>query len=101
MRKKTAAGAAAAAEKKTARKGKRPLTPGLSLGSGSGSPVSAGKLRVKQVRSGIGHADTYRRTLRALGLRHYQHEVVLADTPGARGMLRKVWHLVRVEPAGA
>jgi large subunit ribosomal protein L30 len=54
------------------------------------------RLRVKQIRSGIGHAETYRRTLAALGLRHHQHEVVIADTPGARGMLFKVRHLVQV-----
>jgi large subunit ribosomal protein L30 len=53
-------------------------------------------LRVKQVKSGIGHAETYRRTLRALGLRHHQHEIAVADTPSVRGMLFKVRHLVRV-----
>jgi len=60
------------------------------------APAGQGKLRVKQVRSGIGHAATYRRTLAALGLRYHQHEVVLADTPSARGMLFKVSHLVQV-----
>lgn len=54
------------------------------------------RLRVKQTRSGSGHAETYRRTLRALGLRHHQHEIVVSDTPSVRGMLRKVRHLVRV-----
>lgn len=54
------------------------------------------RLRVKQVRSDIGHADTYRRTLRALGIRHHQQEIVVRDTPGTRGMLHKVRHLVRV-----
>lgn len=58
-------------------------------------------LRVKQVRSGIGHAATYRRTLRALGLKHHQDEVVVADTPAMRGMLHKVRHLVRVTPEEA
>lgn len=53
-------------------------------------------LRVKQVRSGIGHAATYRRTLRALGLRHHQHEIAVHDTPSVRGMLHKVRHLVQV-----
>jgi large subunit ribosomal protein L30 len=53
-------------------------------------------LRVKQMKSGIGHAETYRRTLRALGLRHHQHEIVVNDTPSVRGMLHKVRHLVRV-----
>jgi large subunit ribosomal protein L30 len=54
------------------------------------------RLRVRQVRSGIGHAETYRRTLEALGLHHHQHEVVVADTPSMRGMLHKVRHLVQV-----
>lgn len=63
------------------------------------TPASA-TLRVKQVRSGIGHAETYRLTLRALGLRHHQHEVSVLDSPSIRGMLRKVWHLVAVRPEG-
>lgn len=62
---------------------------------GSGAAGQKG-LRVKQVKSGIGHAETYRRTLRALGLRHHQHEIIVNDTPSARGMLHKVRHLVRV-----
>jgi len=62
--------------------------------------ASAQRLRIKQVRSGLGHAETYRRTLAALGLRH-QREVVLPDTPSIRGMLHKVHHLVRVTPEEA
>jgi large subunit ribosomal protein L30 len=58
--------------------------------------ASAAKLRVKQVRSGIGRAGTYRRTLRALGLKHHQDEVVVKDNASIRGMLHKVKHLVRV-----
>jgi large subunit ribosomal protein L30 len=58
--------------------------------------AKGGRLRVKQVKSGIGHAETYRRTLRALGLRHHQQEIVVHDTPSVRGMLHKVRHLVRV-----
>ena len=57
------------------------------------------KLRVKQVRSGIGHAQTYRRTLESLGLRHHQQSIVVNDTPSVRGMLIKVRHLVQVTPA--
>jgi len=55
-------------------------------------------LRVKQIRSGIGHAETMRRTLAAIGLRHHQHEIVVQDTPSIRGMLYKVRHLVEVTP---
>lgn len=58
--------------------------------------VSGARLRVRQVRSGIGHAATYRQTLEALGLRHHQDEVVIVDNPSMRGMVRKVRHLVRV-----
>lgn len=58
-------------------------------------------LRVRQVRSGIGHAATFRRTLRALGLRHHQDQVVVKDDPSIRGMLRKVHHLVEVVPVEA
>jgi large subunit ribosomal protein L30 len=57
-----------------------------------------GGLRVKQIRSGIGHADTMRRTLAALGLRHHQQVVVLPDNPSIRGMIYKVRHLVEVSP---
>jgi large subunit ribosomal protein L30 len=56
------------------------------------------QLKVKQVRSEIGHADTYRRTLAALGLKHYQDVVVVSDNPSMRGMLFKIRHLVEVTP---
>jgi len=59
---------------------------------------TAAKLAVKQVRSGIGHAETFRRTLRSLGLRHHQARVVVDDTPSIQGMLYKVRHLVEVTP---
>jgi len=59
--------------------------------------VAEGKLRIKQVRSGTGQAESQRRTLKALGLHHHQDEVVQEDSPGIRGMLRKVEHLVEVE----
>lgn len=59
----------------------------------------AGTLAVKQIRSAIGHPETMRRTLRALGLRHHQQVVRLANTASTRGMLYKVRHLVEVTPA--
>jgi large subunit ribosomal protein L30 len=62
--------------------------------------VQAKGLRVTQIRSAIGHSETMRRTLRALGLRHHQQSVVLKDDPSVRGMLYKVRHLVDVAPAG-
>ncbi len=64
------------------------------------APKAAGKgrLRIKQVRSGIGHPATHRATLRSIGLKHHQDVVVLADSPSLRGMLAQVRHLVEVTP---
>ena len=56
----------------------------------------APRIRVRQIRSGIGHADTMRRTLRALGLQHHQMAVELPNNASIRGMLEKVRHLVEV-----
>lgn len=57
------------------------------------------QLRVTQVRSGIGRNEKQRRTLEALGLRRVGHQVECPDRAEIRGMLAKVSHLVRVEPA--
>jgi large subunit ribosomal protein L30 len=56
-------------------------------------------LEVKQIRSTIGHPETMRRTLEALGLHRHQQTVRLANTASARGMLFKVRHLIEVRPA--
>jgi large subunit ribosomal protein L30 len=58
----------------------------------------AGRLKITLVKSPIGYAWDQRDTVRALGLRRMWHSVVKADTPDIRGMIRKVQHLVRVEP---
>ncbi|MGF1467419.1 MAG: 50S ribosomal protein L30 [Sandaracinaceae bacterium] len=55
------------------------------------------KLKVVQLRSGIGRPDTQRRTLAGLGLRGPHSEVVVDNTPSFRGMIKKVIHLVAVE----
>ena len=58
------------------------------------------RLKVKQVRSGIGRPALHRRTLVAIGLHHHQDVVEVTDTPQMRGMLFQVGHLVEVTPAG-
>jgi large subunit ribosomal protein L30 len=58
---------------------------------------AATTLEVTQIRSAIGHADTMRRTLEALGLRHHQQTVQLPNNASVRGMLFKVRHLVDVK----
>jgi large subunit ribosomal protein L30 len=55
------------------------------------------KVRVTQVRSGIGQTQKHRGTLRALGLGKIGKTVEHDDSPVLAGMLRKVRHLVEVE----
>ena len=57
------------------------------------------KLKVTQVKSGIGRSTSQNKTLEGLGLRGPHRSKVLDDTPAVRGMIRKVSHLVIVEPA--
>jgi large subunit ribosomal protein L30 len=59
-------------------------------------PATNGKVRIKQVRSGIGHPARIRATLEAIGLRHHQAVVVKQDSPGLRGQIKRVRHLVQV-----
>jgi len=56
----------------------------------------AGKVKIKQIRSGIGHTARMRATLRAIGLKHHQDVVIQEVTPGLRGQLKQVRHLVEV-----
>ena len=55
------------------------------------------RLKVKQVRSGIGGTSNQRNTLRSLGLKRIGDEAVKEDRPEIRGMLATVPHLVSVE----
>lgn len=55
------------------------------------------KLRIKQVRSKIGHPIDQKRTLEALGLRRINHTREVVATPQVLGMIDKVKHLVTVE----
>jgi large subunit ribosomal protein L30 len=55
------------------------------------------RLKVTQVRSGIGSKQNQRDTLRTLGLKRINDVVVKEDRPEIRGMIHTVTHLVRVE----
>jgi large subunit ribosomal protein L30 len=57
----------------------------------------AGKIKVTQIRSGIGFAKKQRATLRGLGLRKMHQTRELEDTPAVRGMANKISHLVKIE----
>jgi large subunit ribosomal protein L30 len=59
--------------------------------------MSANKLKVTQIKSGIGRMHSQRRVLKGLGLRGPHSEVIVDNTPSFRGMVKKVLHLVEVE----
>ena len=56
-------------------------------------------MKVTQIRSGIGFDKKQSLALRGLGLRRINHSVEVEDTPSTRGLVLKVRHLVKVEPA--
>ncbi|GAA6171695.1 MAG: 50S ribosomal protein L30 [Gammaproteobacteria bacterium] len=54
-------------------------------------------VKVTQVKSSIGRLPKHRATLKGLGLRRINHTVELEDTPSVRGMINKVYYMVKVE----
>lgn len=59
------------------------------------------RLKITQIRSGIGFDKKHTVVLRGLGLRRIRHTVEVPDTAGIRGMLHKVRHLITVEAGAA
>ncbi|MES0278187.1 MAG: 50S ribosomal protein L30 [Dehalococcoidales bacterium] len=57
------------------------------------------KIRITQVKSGIGYAADQKRTLKALGFKRMNQSVIHDDSNAIRGMIIKVRHLVHVEEA--
>jgi large subunit ribosomal protein L30 len=55
------------------------------------------KLKVTQVKSGIGGQRNQRETLKALGLRKIRQSQEWPDTQQVRGLINTVRHLVTVE----
>lgn len=55
------------------------------------------RLKVTQIRSGIGGKQNQRETLRTLGLKRIGDTAVKEDRPEIRGMVNTVSHLVTVE----
>jgi large subunit ribosomal protein L30 len=53
-------------------------------------------IRIKLVRSPICTPEKHKRIVRALGLRKMNQVVERPDTPGFRGMVKKVPHLLAV-----
>ena len=55
------------------------------------------KLKLKQVRSGIGQTLRQKRTLQALGFRRMEQVFEVEANPQILGMVEKVRHLIRIE----
>ncbi|MEQ1814028.1 MAG: 50S ribosomal protein L30 [Candidatus Nitrotoga sp.] len=56
-----------------------------------------GRLKVTQIKSVIGTKESHRACVRGLGLRRINHTVDVEDTPAVRGMINKVFYLVKCE----
>jgi len=55
------------------------------------------KLVITWIKSGIGYAQTQRKTLKGLGFKRLNDSITQDDSPSVRGMINKVKHLVKVE----
>lgn len=55
------------------------------------------RIKITQIRSGIGRPLRQKRTLQALGIKKMHHSVEKDATPQIMGMVEKVRHLVTVE----
>ncbi len=55
------------------------------------------KVRITQIKSGIGQPERQKRILLALGLKKMHQTVEHEDTPQVMGMVNKLKHLVKVE----
>ena len=59
------------------------------------------KLKVVQLRSGVGRTEHQNKILKGLGLRGPRSSVVVENSPAFRGMIKKILHLVTVEECDA
>ena len=55
------------------------------------------KLRIKQVKSGIGRPARQKRTLEALGFKRLNQTIEVEVSPQVQGMINKVMHLIEIE----
>jgi large subunit ribosomal protein L30 len=57
------------------------------------------RLKVTLVKSILKCKERHRATVRGLGLRRLNQSVELIDTPAVRGMINRVYYLVKAVPA--
>jgi large subunit ribosomal protein L30 len=60
------------------------------------NPESAGKVRLKYVRSAICTPVKHKKVVRGLGFTRLNQVIERPDTPAIRGMVAKVPHLVEI-----
>tara|TARA_B100001248_G_C27247819_1_gene392345 strand:- start:266 stop:457 length:192 start_codon:yes stop_codon:yes gene_type:complete len=54
-------------------------------------------VKITQIKSSIGYKDKAKKTLSALGLKKLNDTVVKNDTAQIRGMINKIYYLLKVE----
>ncbi len=54
-------------------------------------------IKVTQTRSTTGRLPAHKACVNGLGLRRIGHTVEVEDTPSVRGMINKVYYMVKVE----
>ena len=61
--------------------------------------MSSKQLKVTQIKSKNGRLAKHKAALLGLGIRRMHHTVLVNDTPENRGMIAKVYYMVKVEEA--
>ncbi|MCF8011757.1 MAG: 50S ribosomal protein L30 [Clostridiales bacterium] len=59
----------------------------------------ADKIKITLIRSCVGRPQKQRDTVSSLGLRKINSTVIKENSPQVKGMIDKVSHMVKVEPA--
>ena len=54
-------------------------------------------IKITQIKSSIGYKEKAKKTLAALGIKKLNHAVVKNDTVQIRGMIKKIYYLLKVE----
>ena len=59
--------------------------------------ANANKIKVTQIKSAHGRLPAHKACAAGLGLRKIGHTVEVEDTPSVRGMINKIYYMVKVE----
>ncbi|MGA2261551.1 MAG: 50S ribosomal protein L30 [Acidobacteriota bacterium] len=65
-------------------------------GTKHSEPTEGAMLRIKYIRSAIGTPPKHRLIIRGLGFKRLNQVITRVDTPGVRGMVAQVPHLVQI-----